>query len=144
MILFSIPILIFIIFSLPIIIEDFKSMLLNSLYIYIGTALSIVVLLIIKKSEVYSNILSALFEFIFFLILYFVTNKKLGTGDIKYSLFCGLICGTFYKVLFSCIIASIAGLLFFLIKKIKEKDISTIKLPFTPFMFLGTLIIYFF
>ena len=77
-------------------------------------------------------IYSALLIFAVFMLIRFF-SKGIGMGDVYFSFICGL-CVPLPKIFYAMIFASLLGIFFiFLLDKFKK-----IKLPFIPFMTLGT------
>ena len=129
------PLSLFTVFSLPVLHQDIKSFSLNPLFIYIGTASIIIWKLIFQQNTAFFSLLSGLAEFLIFLFVWLISRKKMGIGDIKYSFFCGLISGSFMNVIISTLVSSLSGIFFILLVNRKGEK----KIPFTPFMFFGTL-----
>jgi len=74
-----------------------------------------------------------------FLLVYLMSRKGLGGGDVKFIAAAGLYLGlanTINTILFGSILAAITGLTLILLKKIKRKD----TIPLAPFMFMGIMI----
>jgi leader peptidase (prepilin peptidase)/N-methyltransferase len=87
------------------------------------------------------SLLGAVSMLIIFLIIYFISKRSLGGGDVKLSFVLGLaltqalvFTAVFYGLLFCGIFALIAVLT----KKLKRKD----NLPLGPCIFIGTIIAY--
>ena len=74
-----------------------------------------------------------------FLLIYLVSRKGLGGGDVKFMAGVGLYLG-FGKVIpamfYATILAALVGLTLILMKKIGRKD----KIPLAPFLYIGILI----
>ena len=132
---FFFPLILFTLFSPPVLLQDIKSFSLNPLFIYIGTASIIIWKLIFQQNTAFFSLLFGLVEFLLFLFVYLISRKKMGIGDIKYSFFCGLISGSFMNVIISTLVSSLSGIFFILLVNRKGEK----KIPFTPFMFFGTL-----
>lgn len=78
-----------------------------------------------------------------FLLMYYVSRRTLGGGDIKLSFVLGLslmLENIFNAVFYGLIICTLFAGVCLLLKKLKRKDF----LPLGPFLFAGTLIAYFF
>ena len=77
-----------------------------------------------------------------FLLVYIISRKGLGGGDVKYMAGAGLYLG-FGKIipamLFGTILAAATGLTLIILKKIGRKD----KIPLAPFLYIGILIVVF-
>jgi len=89
--------------------------------------------------------LTGLFTFAFFFLIsftfYYLTKKNgMGGGDIKYSLFMGLILG-FPLILVGLYLAFLTAAACSIILVVwKKKSIQTTKIPFGPFLASGTII----
>lgn len=96
-------------------------------------------LLIIEKifyGNFFPKILPAVYIFTVYLIIYFLLKNKFGFGDVLYSFFCGLVFNM-QEVFISQISACIFGIVFMLV-------FSKRKIPFVPFMFVGSAFTIFF
>jgi len=74
-----------------------------------------------------------------FLLVYLLSRKGLGGGDVKFMSAAGLylgFSGTIPVILFGTILAAMTGLVLILLKKINRKD----SIPLAPFLFIGILI----
>jgi len=74
-----------------------------------------------------------------FLLVYLLSKKGLGGGDVKFMAAAGLYLGfahTIPAILFGTVLAAIAGLVLILLKKIEKKD----RIPLAPFLFIGIMI----
>ena len=132
--------LVFVIISLINSYLDLKTMQVSLILNYIGVLISVILYFIISLQLLLRNLAGSITLFLVFVIVWKITRKGLGWGDIHYSLFCGLISG-FPGFIVSGIITSLLGLLvFFIIKLFKmKKSIKNIKVPFIPIMFAGTM-----
>ena len=74
-----------------------------------------------------------------FLLVYILSKKGLGGGDVKYMAVVGLYLGflkTTHAILFGTVIAALTGLILISLKKIGRKD----TMPLAPFLFIGIMI----
>ena len=74
-----------------------------------------------------------------FLLVYLVSRKGLGGGDVKFMAASGLyvgFAGTLSAMLYGTILAALVGLVLLLIKKIGRKDM----MPLAPFLYVGIVI----
>ena len=74
-----------------------------------------------------------------FLLVYIISKKGLGGGDVKFMAVCGLYLGLYYVVpviFIGSILAGLTGLTMLLLKKMKRKD----TLPLAPFLYVGILL----
>ena len=73
-----------------------------------------------------------------FLVVYVISRRGLGGGDVKFMAATGLYVGyggTLQIVLFGTVLAALTGLALILLKKIGRKD----AIPLAPFLFVGIL-----
>jgi len=74
-----------------------------------------------------------------FMLVYIVSRKGLGGGDVKFMAAAGLylgFTGTIPAILYGTVLAAITGLVLLICKKIGRKD----TIPLAPFLFVGILI----
>jgi len=74
-----------------------------------------------------------------FLLVYLISKKGLGGGDVKFMAAAGLylgFSGTIPAILYGTVLAAVAGLILILLKKINRKD----TMPLAPFLFVGIMI----
>ena len=77
------------------------------------------------------------------LLVYYISKKGLGGGDVKFMAAAGLYLGyqgVFPALLYGSILAGLTGLALILLKKIGRKD----SIPMAPFLYAGILITVFF
>ena len=130
---------VFIIVSLISSYLDLRTMHISIILNYIGIIACVVLYLLNSPKLFINNLMGSLLLFFLFILVRLIAHKGLGWGDIHYSLFCGLVSGV-PGFIFSALMASISGLIIFLIIKIRigSKSIKQIRVPFIPMMFLGT------
>ena len=78
-----------------------------------------------------------------FLLVYIISRKGLGGGDVKFMAATGLYTGSagiMSVMFFGTIIAALTGLILILLKKIGRKDM----IPLVPFLYVGVLITIFY
>jgi len=78
-----------------------------------------------------------------FLLVYAISRKGLGGGDVKFMAAAGLylgLSGTMTSMLYGTILAALAGLILILLKKLGRKD----AMPLAPFIYAGILITVFY
>lgn len=88
------------------------------------------------------SILGALVIGLLFVLMYYVSKRTLGGGDIKLSFVLGLsltLTNIFNAVFFGLVICTLFAGVCLLLKKLNRKDF----LPLGPFLFAGTLMAYF-
>lgn len=86
-----------------------------------------------------SSALGFLAAGVLFLLVYFISKKGLGGGDVKLMAVSGLylgINGVFPTMLWGAILASVTGLILIAAKKIGKKD----TIPLVPFLYIGMLL----
>lgn len=128
--------IIFIFFSIPIIIQDIKHQRIPDIYTFVGIAVLLIICgfgAVLSLKDTFIGIMAG---FSFFFLVRVVTKGKLGLGDVKYAAFLGGILGL-RLWLASVLIASLCGLgvcfLLILMKKMNRRD----RIPFAPFMAAG-------
>ena len=78
-----------------------------------------------------------------FLLVYIISRKGLGGGDVKFMAASGLFigfAGTLSAMLYGTVLAALAGLALLLLKKLGRKD----AMPLAPFLYIGMLIAIFY
>lgn len=130
--------LIFIFWGFPCVLEDFRTMKINPWNAYFGTLVTgLAAVFFCFESFIPSIISSAGLFIIFFITHKICGNEKLGFGDVKFSLFCGIAVGNLLWALAGLGVACVLTVLTFFTAKIKGSPLK--KLPFVPFLFSGTL-----
>ena len=74
-----------------------------------------------------------------FLLVYLISRKGLGGGDVKFMAAAGLYLGlseTVPAILYGTVLAAVTGLILIMLKKINRKD----SMPLAPFLFAGIMI----
>jgi len=74
-----------------------------------------------------------------FLLVYIISRKGLGGGDVKFMAVAGLylgFAGTVPSILYGTVLAAITGLILIALKRIGRKD----TMPLVPFLFAGIMI----
>ena len=74
-----------------------------------------------------------------FLLVYLISSKGLGGGDVKFMAAAGLYLGfakTISVVLYGTVLAALTGLILIMLKRIGRKD----TIPLAPFLFVGIMI----
>ena len=112
-----------------------------------GWVITIVGRLFFDVDGTISMLISAALGFVVaggvFLLVYVVSRKGLGGGDVKFMAVAGLYLG-FYGVipamLYGTILAALTGIVLLIMKKIGRKD----TMPLAPFLYVGILITIFF
>lgn len=120
---------------------DLKTLHISIILNYIGFTLCMIIYILTSPLLLLTQLLGAMVLLLIFLLIWKITNKGLGWGDIHYSIFCGLISG-FPGFILSALLASLLGIVAFLIMKIRSPniDIKKKKIPFIPMMFCGTIL----
>jgi len=103
--------------------------------------------LIVDTEAAVELLLNALLGFLvgggLFLLVYLISRKGLGGGDVKFMAAAGLymgFSGTLTAMLCGSILAALTGLILILTKKLGRKD----TMPLAPFIYVGILIAVFF
>ena len=113
------------------------------LVMFIAWILTMMPMLIVNTNEAATKIYDSFLGFALggglFLLVYFISRKGLGGGDVKFMAAAGLYLG-FYSVIpamfIGSILSALAALILLLLKKIKRKD----TIPLTPFLSIGMVV----
>lgn len=132
MILNIVYLIIYVVLSIILSIQDIKTMHVNAILVYIGCFLAILHTVVFQRNLILSRLIGAVCLFLIFYAVYKI-KKGLGFGDVLYSFYCGLIVG-FPWCFVGCALSSFLGIIFICIRQKKEK-----KIPFIPFLFLGSI-----
>jgi len=108
-----------------------------------GWLLPAVILLFIDTENSLSLLMDSIYGFLtgggLFLLVYLISRKGLGGGDVKFMAAAGLylgFAGTIPAILYGTLTAALTGGVLILLKKIKRKD----TIPLVPFLFIGIII----
>jgi prepilin signal peptidase PulO-like enzyme (type II secretory pathway) len=140
--IYSLLVLVFWLFvftlSAALIVIDMKTHVLPDTLVYPGIAIAFLRLFISSRWEF---ILPALALFGFFLFLYLITQGKgIGFGDVKLSLFIGLVLGWWQWIIVAMFIAFLTGATYGVILIMLKKKTMKSALPFGPFLLGGMII----
>jgi len=128
--------LFFVIFSVAIAAADIKTGRVPRLaFIFAFPLFFILKLLLDEHLPAWEPVVGGLAGFSIFLLVFFISGKKLGLADVWYSGLIGIVLGPWwwYAAMGS---ACIAGIIYFLISKQR-------RIPFIPLMALGSIIVSF-
>ena len=126
--------IIFVIFSAAIAAADIKTGRVPRLaFVFAFPLFFVLKLLLDEHLPAWEPIVGGLTGFTIFLLVFFISGKKLGFADVWYSGLIGIVLGPWlwYAAIGS---ACIAGLIYFFISK-------QLRIPFIPFMALGSIIV---
>jgi Type II secretory pathway, prepilin signal peptidase PulO and related peptidases len=132
----SIVLLIFTLFSVPVAICDAKTMHVPASVVYAGCLLLLLFRFIYTRDVLVFCVIAAVCSAALFTIVRLLSDKGIGWGDIKYSVFCGLSAGfsaSFAGYAFS---ACLCGVWFAVMHR-RGRIANESKIPFVPFMALG-------
>ncbi len=128
----------FVLFSLILIIQDIKYLLLPDIYILLLSLSLITFDIFLNKSFILSGIKGFVSCGLFFLFIYFISSKKLGFGDVKYSAVIGYFLGL-PNWIFAVIFACLSAIVFYYIGVKKQSWTKETKIPFGPFLAAGSI-----
>lgn len=138
----SVVLIIFILFSLPMVISDLKTMTVSVVVNYAGAAAVILTRLFLFGVFI-ESVFAAVCSFLFLFLLRCISKGGLGEGDLHYGFFCGaflLPCKIFTGLFISSVFGiSVFSLAYFARRRSAGKINEKLKLPFVPFMFAGAL-----
>lgn len=137
----SMFLVIFIILSITASVIDIRSKKIPDWIIFPGIIILTGFRIIIFDDLLYLVALYLLTGPVLFIIVFFLTHGKLGMGDLKYSSLIGVFIGL-PGLLAAIGLASIMGLIFAIIGLLIGKLQLNSKIPFAPFLTLGSLISY--
>jgi len=108
-----------------------------------GWLLLMVTVVILNIENAVVLLTDSLFGFLtgggLFLLVYVISRKGLGGGDVKFMAAAGLylgFAGTIPAILYGTVLAALTGLVLICLKKIGRKD----TMPLVPFLFIGIMI----
>ena len=90
-----------------------------------------------------SSVIGFVITGVLFMLVYFVSRKGLGGGDVKFMSVAGLYLGfqnVLPAILYSAVLMTVVGLVLILTKKMGRRD----AVPFAPFLYIGILLTIFF
>lgn len=124
---------------------DLKYGIIPDKIIFPSIVISFLYLLLYTYYLILPHLLSGIGAFSFFLLLFLITRGKgMGFGDVKFSFLMGLILG-FPSIVIALYIAFLTGALCGCILIVwKRKKLLGTKIPFGPFLVLGTIVVLFF
>jgi len=110
---------------------------------FIGWMLLIVPMMFTDTNSGMTILVDSMFGFLsgggLFLLVYLLSRKGLGGGDVKFMAAAGLYLGlaeTIPAILYGTVLAAITGLILIMLKKIERKG----TMPLAPFLFIGIMI----
>lgn len=88
----------------------------------------------------YENLIASIILGLIFQLIVLITKEKgLGQGDVRIAIICGLLIGTSNLILW-VYITVFTALIYGLILAYKKKRFKGLKIPFVPFMVLGSIV----
>lgn len=136
----SAVLLIFILFSLPMVVSDFRTMHISVAVNYAGVAAALLANLLLSGSVI-ESFFTGIGSFVFLFIIKKAAGGGLGEGDLHYGFFCGAFLLS-HKVIFGFLFSSVFGILSFCFAFLTGRGFveEKFKIPFVPFMFAGSLV----
>ena len=129
--------------SLIISITDIKYLHISLVLVYIGIIILLMYYFFLDFILFINHFTGGICLALIFILARVLTRGGLGKGDIHYSLLCGLFSGIPGFIL-SALVASLLGIFFFIFIHIfYKRQICDFRIPFIPFMSLGTLLSFF-
>ena len=136
----QVTLILFFLFSVPIVIFDIKSMRIPDILVYTGIACLFCYRFACTRAEFLVYVGAAVISVLLFIIVRISSKNGMGWGDVKYSALCGLYAGP-AAVFVGYIIAAALCAVWYAIRKAQKKIDKNTKFPFAPFMAAGTLLI---
>lgn len=131
---------IFFVFSILILIIDIKYLIIPDVCLLVLFFGLMMIDFFFCKEKIFYYFISALVAFFIFFIVYLITKKGMGLGDVKYSFVIGYFLGI-EKWIFAILLACICGIILFCVGIHLFKWTKIKKLPFAPFLSVGSLAI---
>jgi len=132
--------IIFLIFSIPIVISDLKTKRIPDFSLYLGIITLLCYRFACTREDLIIYISAAVISVLLFVALKISSRHGMGWGDVKYSALCGMYAGP-VAVFGGYIIAAITCAIWYLIMKKNGRISRSDSIPFAPFMAFGTFII---
>jgi len=131
----------FIVFSLPSVIKDIRQRLVEPVSIFAGTAVIGAFLFFVNRNVFLHGLLSTAVCFGIFFITHKIVGEKLGLGDVKYSLLCGMAAANILWAAAGLVAGCVITALTFEISYLAGKKDKVKTLPFVPFLFSGMILV---
>jgi prepilin signal peptidase PulO-like enzyme (type II secretory pathway) len=131
-----ITLIIFILTSIILSIDDIRFFHIPLLLLYLGLLLMIISSFIFYRTLVCSSLIGMVLMPLFFCVVNCLSKKSIGLGDFQYSILCGFISGKNHFIN-TCILFSILVLVFYFVGK--KRYIKNLRIPLVPYMFAGTI-----
>ena len=132
-------ILLFAFFGIPVSIHDIRTLRIPLACMYAGLASGILYDVFLRRQNLLPDLIAMILIAVIFMAVRLISKKGLGLGDIQYSLMCGFFSGLPY-VIAASLFSSLLGILYFIFLALLKKTAAGKKVPFGPFMTLGTII----
>lgn len=137
--IFLIPTIIYSFFAIPAAIVDFKTFKIPNILTYVGSIILLIFFILFDSTLIANYITSGMLSFFLFWGLRLITGNGLGFGDVKFSFLCGIYCGI-PAIFYAYCISACTGLLYFAFLALKKKYYYKAKIPFCPFLVIGSLL----
>lgn len=138
-----IPPLLFISFSIIVIVTDIAYMIIPNKLLFVFLLLFTFLRIFYPLNPAYDAIIGAIVGFVIIALIILISKGGMGAGDMKLLAVFGLFLGT-KKVLLTFFLAVCIGAVVGLLLMYQYKKERTTKIPFAPFLVLGAMISYFF
>jgi leader peptidase (prepilin peptidase)/N-methyltransferase len=116
---------------------DIKYYKIPDLLTFPGIIILVILVFFLERSFIFESLLASVICFAFLFTLSVLT-KGMGFGDVKFGILTGFVCG-FQGSFIALLVASLAGLLFAVTLLFLKKINRTTRIPFAPFLLIGTI-----
>lgn len=134
-----VTLIIFLGFSVPIVIKDIKSLTIPDILVYLGIASLLCYRFACTRADMLLYVAAAVVSVLLFIMVRLSSKHGLGWGDVKYSALCGLYAGP-VAVFAGYVLAAASCGIWYAVRKKQGKVTKETKIPFAPFMAAGTVV----
>ncbi len=132
----------FLIFSIPACVIDIRQRRIPDWTVFLGLVVLITLRFFSLRDSAERILLDMISGFLFLFGIRFLTKGKLGMGDVKFAALMGVFIG-FPGLFVATGLASLLGLMFALIGIYSGRINNNSKIPFAPFLTVGSIYAYF-
>ncbi|MFA6936627.1 MAG: A24 family peptidase [Treponema sp.] len=129
--------IIFLAFSVPIIVSDIKTKIIPDFAVYLGVVTMLCYRFACTRDDLIIYIAACVLSVLLFVAVRYSSKRGMGWGDVKYSALCGIYAGPVAVFAGYIIAAALCGIWYSIMKK-KGKISKSDPIPFAPFMAIGT------
>ena len=134
--------LLYISFLIPITYHDIREKRIPDIWVLPGIGVLFIAKIILAGSFSIWFLINPAAGFVLIWLLWFISKGRIGLGDAKLMAYISLVTGIF-GLFFTLFLASVSGIIFILIKTIKNRENLKKNIPFAPFLVFGGILTYF-